>query len=71
MGNTFDPRADSSGKSYQTLQYVGYGVGAALLVAGTVTFLMGLESDQPQADTGVAIVPLRSAGAALALTGTF
>lgn len=70
-GNTFDPNADSSGKSYQTLQYVGYGVGASLLVAGTVTFLMGLDSDQPPPATGVAIVPLRSTGAALALTGTF
>lgn len=69
-GNTFDPNADSSGKSYQTLQYVGLGVGAALLVAGTVTFLLGLQSDEPQQTAHVGIAPLPSGGAALLFTGT-
>ena len=69
-GNTFDPNADSSGKSYQTLQYVGLGVGAALLVAGTVTFVLGLQSDGPQQTARVGITPLPSGGAGLLFTGT-
>jgi hypothetical protein len=68
--NTFDPNADSSGKQYETLQYVGFGVGAALLVAGTVTFLLGLESDEPQKTARVGIAPLQNGGAALVFAGS-
>jgi hypothetical protein len=43
-GHVFDPNADSRGHTFQTLQYVGYGVGAALLVAGTTLFVLGSPS---------------------------
>jgi hypothetical protein len=69
MGNTFDPNADSSGKRYQTLQYVGLGVGAALLVAGTVTFLLGIESDQTSKTTSVGVAPLADIGATFVFEG--
>jgi len=70
LGNTFDPNADDSGKTYQTLQYVGLGLGAALLLAGTVTFLLGGDSDHGSANAQVAILP-QAGGVLTALSGTF
>lgn len=70
-GNTFDPDADRSGKRYQTLQYVGYGVGAALLTAGVVTFVLGIDPDRSKDKTSAAFVPLQGHGGALVLLGAF
>ncbi|HXI58030.1 MAG TPA: hypothetical protein VNO55_18320 [Polyangia bacterium] len=36
----FDPDAESAGHRYQTLQYVGYGLGGALIAAGVTTFFL-------------------------------
>jgi hypothetical protein len=69
-GNTFDPNADSTGKTFQTLQYVGLGLGAALLVAGTVTYLLGGDSDHGSNSAQVAVLP-QAGGALAGLSGTF
>jgi hypothetical protein len=69
-GNTFNPDADSSGKRFQTLQYVGIGVGAALLVAGTVTFLLGGDSDHAGSSAQVTLRP-QVGGAIAGLSATF
>ncbi|HEX2660393.1 MAG TPA: PEGA domain-containing protein [Polyangia bacterium] len=67
---TFDPNADSSGHRYQTLQYVGYGVGAALIAAGVTTYVLGRERDTSGSQPQVAFVPSLDGGAML-ISGRF
>ena len=62
---TFDPGADTTGHRYQTLQYVAYGVGGALIAAGITTYLLGREHDNGQGQPQVAIVPSPEGGALL------
>jgi hypothetical protein len=54
---TFDPSNQSKGKTYQTLQYVGYGVGGALLAAGVVTYIVGYQRGQAEPATQTALLP--------------
>jgi len=61
-GGTFDPSVDSQGRRFQTLQFVGYGVGAALLAVGTTLFVLGSrtagEGDAAAHGTRVSFVPV-------------
>ncbi|MFL5307448.1 MAG: tetratricopeptide repeat protein [Polyangia bacterium] len=55
---TFAPDNQSKGKQYQTLQYVGYGVGGALLVAGVITYIIGYQrEDSEPAPATTALLP--------------
>ena len=65
----FDPNADSSGHRYETLQWVGYAVGAALLVGGVTTYLIGNARRNAEHGTSVSLVPLSGGGAFAALSG--
>jgi hypothetical protein len=60
---TFDPSAESMGHRYQTLQWVGYGVGGALIASGIATFLVGRSLQQGR-DPGFAasFVPATGGG---------
>ncbi len=71
IGNTYDPDADTSGRRFQTLQYVGYGVGAALVAAGAISFVLGLGPDQDAGTTHATFVPLTEGGAVAGWSGTF
>jgi len=62
----FDPDADNRGHTYQTLQWVGYGVGAALITGGVATLLLGAQRTSSDAPKTIAIIPA-SGGGALAL----
>lgn len=66
----FDANADSAGRRYQALQYVGYAVGAAFIVAGVTTFVMGINSDGESGPSAVAVLPVQGGGVA-ALRGRF
>ena len=63
----FDPSLDSSGRRYQTLQWVGYGLGGALLAAGVTTYIIGNRAEQretkvsffPAKDGGIAVLDVR------------
>ena len=67
---TFDPSADSTGRRYQTLQYVAYGVGAALIAAGVTTYVLGSDRDNGRNQPQLALVPW-SDGGAMMLSGRF
>ncbi len=54
---TFNPDNQSKGKTYQTLQYVGYGVGGALLAAGVVTYIIGYNRGHEEPATQTAFLP--------------
>ena len=61
----YDPDRDAAGRRDATLQWVGYGAGAAAIVAGVI-FLVRGPSETDAATTRVGLVP----GGAL-ITGTF
>ena len=65
----YNPNADSRGRLDQTLQWVGYGVGAALVAAGVTTYVLGRER-AGDTETKVSLVPTPS-GFAAALGGRF
>ena len=67
---TFDPNADNTGHRYQTLQYVAYGVGAALIAAGVTTYVLGSARDNGRNQPQLALVPW-SDGGAMMLSGRF
>lgn len=52
----FDRDADSTGHRYETLQWIGYGVGAALLVGGVTTYLIG-NAKHGEGGTSVSLLP--------------
>jgi PEGA domain len=54
---TFNPDNQSKGQTYQTLQYVGYGVGGALLAAGVITYVVGYQRGEAQPATQTAFLP--------------
>jgi len=66
----YDPGADSTGRRYQTLQYVAYGVGAALIAAGVTTYVLGSNRDGGRNQPQVAFVPSLQGGAMM-LSGRF
>lgn len=53
----FDPSAPSKGKQMETLQWVGYGVGGALLVGGIITYVIGYQRGEGEAGTQTAWLP--------------
>jgi len=65
----FNPQDDDLGKLYQNLQWVGYGVGAALVVSGSVLYIIGAVAGKK---ASVALVPSVSpSGAGLSAQGVF
>jgi hypothetical protein len=69
---SFNRDTDSSRKTYKTLSMVGYGVGAAFVVGGSLMYILGWRSGHRAKSSEVALVPIfapDSAGALL--TGAF
>jgi hypothetical protein len=58
----FDPSADDSGHSYETLQYVGYAVGGALLAGGVTMYILSGRGRAAEPATAVAFTPTPSGG---------
>jgi hypothetical protein len=54
---------ESDRKTYETLGWAGYGVGAACIAAGAVLYVLGLRSGSP-ASTSVALFPTFAPGQA-------
>jgi hypothetical protein len=54
---------ESDRKTYETLGWAGYGVGAACIATGAVLYVLGLRSGAP-ASTSVALVPAFGSGQA-------
>jgi hypothetical protein len=52
----YDPGREPLGHRYETLQFVGYGVGAALLVGGVTSFILG--NRRPDNEAGTSSVSL-------------
>jgi hypothetical protein len=52
-GNTFSADVESSGRRYQTLQYVGYATAGLLAAAGVVAFVVGTRDDRGAAGAQV------------------
>ena len=68
---SYTPSKDSNRKTYRTLAWTGYGVGAACVAAGAVLFGIGLKAGR-SASTSVALLPTVGDGhAGVALTGGF
>ena len=64
----FDPSAETAGYRYENLQWVGYGVGAALLAGGVITYTIGALRARHEATTvGLVAAP---GGAVAVLGGT-
>jgi tetratricopeptide (TPR) repeat protein len=68
-GSIFNPNYDDRGKLYAKLQWVGYGVGGALLATGAVLYGLGLHAESSPM---VAVLPtLMPGGAGLSAGGTY
>jgi hypothetical protein len=69
--NGYSPSAESSRKSYETWGWVGYGVGAAGIVAGTTMYLLGWSAGRSGAtETHLSLLPaIGHDGAMLLLQG--
>lgn len=68
-GEIFNPHFDDRGKLYQTLQWVGYGAGAALVGTGALLYGLGVAAAK---NSAVAVAPtLLPGGAGLAAQGVF
>jgi hypothetical protein len=69
--NGYSPSAESSRKSYETWGWVGYGVGAAGIVAGTTMYLLGWSAGRSgAAETRLSLLPaIGHDGAMLLLQG--
>lgn len=59
MSLVFNNR-EATGRRYETLQWVGYGVGAALIAAGATTFILGRGRSEEEAGTSVSLLPIAS-----------
>jgi hypothetical protein len=69
--DSFNRDTDTSRKSYKTLGWVSYGVGAACLAGGSLLYYLGWHSGR-DSGSGVALVPNVAPGmAGAALTGAF
>jgi hypothetical protein len=75
MENTVDAYTsskESSRKTYGTLAWVGYGVGAACIAAGAALIAIGASRGTSSAETRVALVPAIGPGqAGVLLRGGF
>jgi hypothetical protein len=69
---TYSNGQESSQKTYKTLAWVGYGLGAACLVTGAVLLGVGFSKGNASSRTDVALVPtFGPGGAGAALVGGF
>jgi len=67
--STYQPNLDDRGKLYNTLQWVGYGVGGGLVATGAILYAIGASSAKSGA---VAVAPtLLPGGAGLGAQGAF
>lgn len=70
--DTYTSDKNSSRKTYETLAWVGYGVGAACVATGAVLFGVGISRQGGRDRSGVALVPEFAAGqAGVAVHGGF
>jgi hypothetical protein len=70
--DNFNRDTDSSRKTYKTLGWVSYGVGAAGLAGGSLLYYLGWRARHDSASTRAALVPALAPGEAGALlTGAF
>jgi hypothetical protein len=69
--SSFDEATDKTGHRYETLQYVGYGIGAALLVGGAVAFFLSAPKAGQANDPMVALSGLVGGGAMAQVSGRF
>jgi hypothetical protein len=53
----FDPSKDSDGRTYASMQWVGYGVGAAGILTAAIMYVVGGSKSQPSGGGTVAVVP--------------
>ncbi len=68
-GSVFNPNFDSRGKLYETLQWVGYGIGAGLIATGATLYIIGAVSANSRK---VALAPtVFPGGAGLGARGEF
>ncbi len=68
-GTTFNPSQDSRGKTFESLQWVGYDLGASLVAVGALLYVFGRQS---ASQTSVALVTTAvPGGAGLAAQGAF
>jgi hypothetical protein len=68
----YDPDKDQRGRTYGTVQWVGYGIGAAALAGGTVLYVLGWKSARQDSPVPLAVVPAVSQSqAGLALQGRY
>ena len=69
---TYSPSLDSRGRSYETLQWVSYGVGAGLVVLGGVFYILGRRAGTRTESPSIALVPgIANGKGSLALQGRF
>jgi hypothetical protein len=54
----YTPTRESDRKTYQTLGWVGYGVGAVALATGATLYVLGLRSGASTVHSSVALVPV-------------
>jgi hypothetical protein len=59
----------STQASYQTFAWVGYGVGAAAIIAGVTMYVIGLEGASSQSAPAVAVSPVLTPDAAGMVVG--
>jgi hypothetical protein len=70
--NTYDRNKDDLGKLCATLQWVGYGVGAAALATGGLLYYLGYRAGQTPASDSVSLLPvLLPGGTGAVLQGRF
>jgi hypothetical protein len=67
-GSIFNPHFDDRGKLYEKLQWVGYGLGAGLIVTGAVLYGVGAAAKAPAVSLVPTVVP---GGAGLGAQGVF
>jgi hypothetical protein len=68
-GRVFQPSYDDRGKLYQTLQWVGYGLGAGLVATGAILYGVGAASAKTSTVAlGPALLP---GGAGFSAQGAF
>jgi hypothetical protein len=57
--NGFDPNKESSRKTYETMGWVSFGVGAAAIVAGATVYYLGWSAARSgSAETNISLVPV-------------
>jgi tetratricopeptide (TPR) repeat protein len=66
-GERFDPATEKSGKAFEGLQWVGYGVGVAGLVTGAILYATSPPREESAQSPRVAVAPLVAPGSGGAL----